>query len=149
MSWVDLRPTASCGATVPGGRPSAEPGTERASGAALRGAALDLKAAQFGNIECRHGAWCDTRAPVVSEGVSQKASAKSHSSQNLYLDLPFPGCSRNKTAHCGRAGATGVKLERHDSLCRAQKDASKEPNKEPTESDPGRRPATPSENHRR
>jgi hypothetical protein len=36
MSWVDLRLVLGVGALVPGGRPSAEPGGERTSGAAQR-----------------------------------------------------------------------------------------------------------------
>jgi hypothetical protein len=38
------------GAPVPGGRPNAEPGTG-APAAPLRGVALDLSTAQFGNAE--------------------------------------------------------------------------------------------------
>jgi len=41
MSLLDLRSLGHGGAPAPGGRPNAEPGGGRASGAA-RGAALDL-----------------------------------------------------------------------------------------------------------
>ena len=97
------------GAPVPGGRPSAEPGGGRASGAAQR-RRLDLSTAQFGNAG-RARAMVERHAERLAERAPGRGRSRPGAMPGI--DLPSWGASRLRAACPSRGMRAGMTSRQH------------------------------------